>query len=343
MLVMRIAVIFAIAFGCVRMTPAQSKLDYNAARWDPIHFKPAILTAENHDCLKCHSEIMDEKVLAESQAGLKASEALAWYQTLDTYHGEQKSFHWRHLQSPYANQVMNLKCNFCHQGNDPREEAPSPPTGEQTGFTLRKMVDVQETCLKCHGTMNWQVMNLPSPLPGPWPTCRDYYQNDCLSCHAIYRNVRHQVSYLQAEKIEELAKPTNLGGDVCYGCHGGRAWYREGYPYPRHPYPAMNTIPNSHPEWAKERPTESDPRYALPIPELPVGSAPATTAPLDSPSVSEVPANTSQAVVAGASEGSTTKLTSIPTALLGAEPVAIAKTSANVDPLSASENSETKE
>jgi nitrate/TMAO reductase-like tetraheme cytochrome c subunit len=245
------------------------RLDYNQARWDEIHRQPAILKAENFDCLKCHAEIMNEKVLPESKAGLKASESLAWYQTLATYQGDQKSFHWRHLESPYAKEVMNLKCNVCHQGNDLREEAPA---ADNPGFDLRKTVPVKETCLKCHGTMNWQVMNLPTPMPGPWPTCRDQYQNDCLSCHAIYRNVRHQVSYLNAAKIEELAKPTNMGGDVCYGCHGGRAWYRESYAYPRHHYPAMDTIPNPHPEWAKDRPTQSDPRYALPIPSSPGAS-----------------------------------------------------------------------
>ncbi|MFC1758999.1 hypothetical protein ACFL2H_09560 [Planctomycetota bacterium] len=239
--------------------------DYSKAKWNEIHRKPAILEASNQDCLKCHDEILKHKPLEASPAGLKADEVLAWYQTLDTYKGDQQSFHWRHLQSPYAKKVMDLKCNFCHQGNDPREEAPSPPTGKQTGFTLRKMVDVQKVCLKCHGTMDWKVMTLPAPMPAPWSECRDQYQNDCLSCHAVYRTVRHQVSYLKADAIEDLAKPTNLGGDVCYGCHGGRAWYRKGYPYPRHTYPGMDKIPVPEPAWAKKRPKHSESRYALPI------------------------------------------------------------------------------
>ncbi len=246
--------------------------DYHSARWDPIHFQPAILEATNQDCLKCHNEILSRRVLAESPAGLKASETLAWYQTLDTYEGDQQSFHWRHLESPYAKNVMNLKCNFCHKGNDPREEAP-PTSGDPAGFTLRKMVDTQDTCLRCHSQMNWTVMTLPTPMQGPWHQVRDSYQNDCLSCHAIYRTVRHQVSYLNAGNIEELAKPENLGGDVCYGCHGGRAWYREGYPYPRHEYPGMDQIPEPYPEWAKDRPVVSDPEYALPI-EMPAVPTP---------------------------------------------------------------------
>jgi hypothetical protein len=243
----------------------EEPLNYNKARWDPIHRQPGILTATNQDCLKCHNEILSHKPRKQSPAGLKASEVLAWYQTLDTYEGDQQSFHWRHLESPYAKKVMELKCNFCHQGNDPREEAPSPPTGPQKGFTLRKVVDTQQVCLKCHGTFNWQVMTLPAPMPGPWFEYRDRYQNDCLSCHAVYRTVRHQVSYLKADAIETLAKPQNLGGDVCYGCHGGRAWYRNSYPFPRHPYPGMDKIPVPEPAWAKDRPKVSDPRYALPL------------------------------------------------------------------------------
>ncbi len=27
--------------------------------------------------------------------------------------------------TPFAKKVMNLQCTFCHQGNDPREEAPA--------------------------------------------------------------------------------------------------------------------------------------------------------------------------------------------------------------------------
>ncbi len=252
--------------------------DYYSAMWDPIHRQPAILKASNQDCLKCHNEILSAQVLPESEAGLKANETLAWYQTLDTYEGKQETFHWRHLESPLAKKVMNLKCNFCHKGNDPREEAPFA-NGDPSGFSLRKLVDPEQTCLRCHGQMNWKVMTLPTPMQGPWHLVRDTHQNDCLSCHAIYRTVRHQVSYLHAENIEELANIQNLGGDVCYGCHGGRAWYNIGYPYPRHEYPGMDKIPEPHPDWAKDRPTESDPQYALPIKMLAAQAEPATAAP----------------------------------------------------------------
>ncbi len=59
-----------------------------------------------------------------SPAGLKAANAEAWYQTLDAYAGSQETFHARHLTTPFAKQVMNLNCTFCHEGADPREKAP---------------------------------------------------------------------------------------------------------------------------------------------------------------------------------------------------------------------------
>ena len=97
--------------------------DYQTARWHPLHFKPAIDTATNEQCLACHKEVLDHKPRDTSPAGVTAAQSVAWYQTLDTYEGEQASFHARHISTPFAKTVMNLKCNFCHQGNDPREEA----------------------------------------------------------------------------------------------------------------------------------------------------------------------------------------------------------------------------
>ena len=246
---------------------------YQAARWDPIHFKPAIDQATNEQCLSCHQEIIDRRVHEASPAGLPASQTLAWYQTLDTYVGDQESFHYRHLESEFAKEVMNLECNFCHKGNDPREESPDMvPTraalsaGTSPEFTLRKMVNPSETCLRCHGAF-------PGPeeimgLPGPWHEVRADFEypeapNGCLSCHAeTFRSVRHNVSYLNAENIEKLAREGS--SDSCYGCHGGRSWYRISYPYPRHAWPGMD---EEVPAWAEGRPSASDPEYALPAAE----------------------------------------------------------------------------
>ncbi len=243
----------------VRARAAQA--DYEAARWDPLHFKPAIDRATDEQCLVCHQDILERTPLETSPAGVSTSDALAWYQTLDTYEGDQETFHRRHIVTSFAQQVMNLQCNFCHQGNDPREEAPAADVAGPSPFTLRKVVNTSETCLLCHGSFPWQIM---AGLEGPWHEVRELFEdeefapNGCLVCHEeLFRTVRHQVSYLNAQAIEEMAKEKP---DSCYGCHGGRAWYRVAYPYPRHPWPDM---PEDVPDWAVGRPTESDPRYRV--------------------------------------------------------------------------------
>ncbi len=228
-----------------------AKKNYAEARWDPIHFKPAIDKATNEQCLACHKEILSRKTREVSPAGVKKSEALAWYETLDTYKGEQETFHRRHLVTPLAKRLMRMKCNTCHQGNDPREETSGGHATAQSGLTMRKMVD-PNVCLMCHGQFPYQVM---TGLPGPWPEARDLFQNNCLACHAAFRINRHKVNFLNAEEIEKAGKES---GDACYGCHGGRAWYRISFPYPRHKWPGM--APET-PEWAKNRPTESNPRF----------------------------------------------------------------------------------
>ena len=245
-------------------------MDRQRAKYHPLHFKPAIDTATNGECLACHQEVLDTAVRDMSPAGLEAQSSLAWYQTLATYDGAQMTFHQRHMSSPYAKAVMNLKCTFCHQGNDPREESPhmtvaaadmTSNNGSQP-FTLRKMVNPTETCLRCHGAMPDPV-NIMG-LPGPWPEARKDLENadmpnGCLTCHGeLFRTNRHNVTYLNAATIEDLAKESS---DVCYGCHGGRAWYMTSYRYPRHPWPGMDA--STVPDWAKDRKTESDPRYQI--------------------------------------------------------------------------------
>jgi len=237
--------------------------DYQRAAWHPIHFQPSIETAANEQCLACHTEILERKVRPTSPAGIEAAKSIAWYQTLDTYSGEQDTFHARHLTSPFAKEVMNFQCNFCHQGHDLREEAPSSSaTTQKTGFALRKVVDPSTTCLLCHGSFPAEMMGFEKGQK--WHALRGDLEtaeapNGCLSCHAEqFRTVRHQVSYLNADAIESLAKQGS--SDTCYGCHGGRAWYRKSFAYPRHPWPGMDA---TVPDWAKDRPTASDPRYRI--------------------------------------------------------------------------------
>ena len=81
------------------------------------------------------------------------------------------------------------------------------------------------------------------------------FGNSCLSCHVAIRTQRHQVNYLKATAIEEAGKKD---ADSCYGCHGGRSWYRLAYPYPRHAWEGMSP---EVPAWARERPTESEARF----------------------------------------------------------------------------------
>lgn len=231
--------------------------DHLRAIYDPIHFKPAIDTATDAQCLACHREVLDDKVRERSPAGIKASTSKAWYQQLSTYTGEQDTFHRRHLVTPMAKELMNLRCTTCHQGSDPREEAPGSSATAMPqstdAFTLRKQVNPETTCLKCHGQMNIQVMGLPSP----WHESKEMFGNSCLTCHAAIRTKRHQVNYLKADAIEAAGAKN---ADTCYGCHGGRSWYRIAYPYPRHAWDGM--APDV-PEWAKERPTESEARFRL--------------------------------------------------------------------------------
>ena len=245
------------------VTPSETMDDFLRATYSPLHFKPAIESASDGQCLACHKEVLDDKVRPASPAGIKAESSLAWYQLTSTYSGDQETFHRRHLATPLAKQLMNLKCNTCHQGHDPRDEAPgsSATAAPQSddGFTLRKQVNPETICLKCHGQMTQpeEVMG----LTGTWPEVKHLFRNDCLPCHASTRTNRHQVDYLNAAAIEAAAiagKNDNTAGDVCYGCHGGRPWYRIAYPYARNPWPEM---PEGMPEWAKSRPTHSESRF----------------------------------------------------------------------------------
>lgn len=262
----RLVVATALALFLGAAGAGQDKPSYDAARWDPRHFKPLIDTTPDSECLRCHAEVLAPSVRERSPAGLKAETSLAWYQTLNTYAGVQDTFHRRHLTSDYAKQVMDLRCNTCHQGNNPRDEAPgTSATAQATGYTLRKQVD-PKTCLMCHGQFNWQAMGLPSH----WRESAEMFGDNCLTCHAGIRTTRHNVNFLKAQAIETAGQDN---GDVCYGCHGGRAWYRVPFPYPRHAWEGMD---KEVPDWAKNRPTQSEPRF-LPDAGRAPGAPPAAT------------------------------------------------------------------
>lgn len=224
--------------------------NYLESRWSAIHFQPQIRKASDAQCLACHREVLEDRVRPQSPAGVKAVDTLAWYQTLSSYEGKQETFHRRHLVTPLAKQVMRLRCNTCHQGHDPREQAVVPPDHKDRSFALRKTVD-PKTCLLCHG----QFPARPMGMTGGWTANAKTFGDNCLMCHAAIRTTRHQVNYLRAEAIEAAGAANS---DVCYGCHGGRAWYRIAYPYARNAWPGMAP---EVPDWAKGRPTQSETRF----------------------------------------------------------------------------------
>jgi hypothetical protein len=255
-----LAVLLTAGLAAVAMAASASQTaaesDYQAARYSPLHFKPASLRASNEQCLACHAEVLKPSVREASVAGVKAADSLAWYQQLRTYEGAQDTFHRRHFESKLAKRLMNLQCNTCHEGIDPRDRTPESSADRRDGgFALRKTVDPEATCLKCHGQMPWQNMG----LPGHWSTTKTIFQDNCLICHATIRTVRHQVNYLKPKEIEAAGwSLIAYKSDLCFGCHGGRPWYRISYPYPRHPWPGMT---GDTPAWAKGRPTVSESRF----------------------------------------------------------------------------------
>lgn len=237
----------------VNTAVADTGISYAEARWDPIHFKPAIETASNEACLACHQEIVERKPLPATLAGVNSEDTLAWYQTVDTYEGAQETFHRRHLVSNAARTLMDLKCNTCHQGHNGNKEVSSVSHEHYRQPTMSKEVD-PEICLMCHGAFDFKLM---LGMAKPWEDSRDVFNNNCMVCHTLFRTNAHNVNYLKGKAIEQAGTEN---GEVCYGCHGGRSWYRIPYPYARNPWPGM---PTTVPDWAKGRPTASQPRFLV--------------------------------------------------------------------------------
>lgn len=230
------------------------------ARMDALHFKPAIKTASNAQCLQCHQEILQRKPRDVTLAGVKTKNTLAWYQTVDTYQGEQDTFHRRHMRhllaEPGASPVlMRLNCNTCHQGHNINKEVTSDVHRNYSQPAMSKEVD-PNTCLMCHGKFDYNTM---PGVVGPWSVMAASYNNDCMMCHRVFRTNAHDVNYLNKEVITQAG---TANGEVCYGCHGGRSWYGIAYPYPRNTWLGMSPI---IPEWAKNRPTTSQPRFLIGI------------------------------------------------------------------------------
>jgi hypothetical protein len=75
----------------------------------------------------------------------------------------------------------------------------------------------------------------------------------------------HPIPAAAIEAAAVAGKSDKTGGDVCYGCHGGRTWYRIAYPFARNPWPEM---PEGTPEWAKSRSLHSESRFLKVEPKL---------------------------------------------------------------------------
>jgi hypothetical protein len=180
---------------------AAPAVDYQRARFDPIHFQPAIAQASDAQCLACHEEVLKPSMREQSPAGVKAA-TTAWYQQTNTYQGAQETFHRRHLSTPLARSLMDLRCNTCHEGHDQRDEHPLSSATSQR-----------------NGGFPAQARESRNHLPQvPWP---DELQRDGPAralaqeqgdvpeqLPAVPRgdpHHRHQVNYLKAEAIEAAA------------------------------------------------------------------------------------------------------------------------------------------
>lgn len=166
-------------------------------------------------CRVCHGQLLVAP-RAESPAGLASDDAMAAYQRLTTYAGGQENFHWRHRDSPYARQMMRIQCQDCHPGRDPRQPALARDDPRHPRM-LRKQVD-PVLCVNCHG----RFPDHRTAFAGNWMQARAAFAGNCLVCHAADAGRRHASTLLAGAEIERQGAAS---GDVCYGCHGGRAWY----------------------------------------------------------------------------------------------------------------------
>lgn len=237
---------FLLLFTCLpNLTTAETAdpgFDPRKAQWNDVHFPPQVDQVPDQTCASCHRALLTQAVREASPAGLSRDDAAAWYQSLNTYAGPQLTFHERHLTAPYAREVLRMACRDCHRGHDPRERAVIPDSPERP-LALRKRVH-PGICLRCHG----QFPDHQPLLGNDWRAERADFDNDCRVCHAADRARRHTSPWLDAARIESLA----IGnGDVCYGCHGGRAWYRVAYdarfdPLRTLPPPARTATDDGH-------------------------------------------------------------------------------------------------
>ena len=62
----------ALVIGADQTGAMPDEPDYQRGIYSPLHFKPAIETATDEQCLACHQDILDRQVLEASPAGVTA-------------------------------------------------------------------------------------------------------------------------------------------------------------------------------------------------------------------------------------------------------------------------------
>lgn len=191
---------------------------YERSRLSDVHTDSAKKGIQDATCLNCHQDIFDADgaVLAATDPTIDLSKLKPWYQDVKTYQGPQLRFHYRHLKTPLATSIMNLSCVFCHENTEVRATYP----GEDSGGSFRKQVSSETKCLLCHG-------QFPPAHGMSWPALQKTIGGQgCLACHQVdtLSTILGEVAYLKADKIVAQNQDNAV---LCYGCHGGRAWYQK--------------------------------------------------------------------------------------------------------------------
>jgi hypothetical protein len=125
-------------------------------------------------------------------------------------------------------------------------------------FTLRKRVNPEETCLRCHGSYPFEIMG----LTGPWHEQQADLEpegtpNGCLTCHAAIRTEPAQRDLSEQGRDRE-------GGRELFGRLLRLPWRSPVVP-DQLSLSAQSLAGHGQgcARLGKNRPTKSDPRYAI--------------------------------------------------------------------------------
>jgi hypothetical protein len=156
------------------------------ASYSPLHFKPAIESATDAQCLACHKEVLDDNPALASPAGLRAADSLAWYQ--QTEHLQRRA---GQLPSPPSGDadgeaVDEPQLHHLPPGPGPARRSPGL-LGDGNAANRCRIHAAQA------GQSRDDLPQVPRPVSrqgdhGPAGAvageAKDMFQNDCLGCHA---------------------------------------------------------------------------------------------------------------------------------------------------------------